>query len=85
MTIILQVNKHGLLPMIRVREQCPTCLCLTEVKGMIKKHKKILILGIIVLTFAIHTLFYDSFTKYNGTPRKWVEQYLEERYEKKFS
>ena len=35
-----------------------------------KKHKKILILGIIVLTFAIHTLFYDSFTKYNGTPRE---------------
>lgn len=28
MTVILRLNKHGLLPMIRVRAQCPTCLCL---------------------------------------------------------
>ena len=27
-TVILRLNKHGLLPMIRVRAQCPTCLCL---------------------------------------------------------
>ena len=25
---IVKKNKHGLLPMIRVRAQCPTCLCL---------------------------------------------------------
>jgi hypothetical protein len=28
LTVILRLNKHGLLPMIRVRAQCPTCLCL---------------------------------------------------------
>ena len=28
LTVILRLNKHGLLPMIRVRAQSPTCLCL---------------------------------------------------------
>ena len=46
--------------------------------------KKILILGIISLVFAIDILFYGSFTKYNRAPRKLVEQYLEEHYGKEF-
>ena len=28
--VILQLNKHGLLPMIKVRAQSPTCLCLKD-------------------------------------------------------
>ena len=40
MTVILRLNKHGLLPMIRDRAQSPTCLCLSEAKGMMKSMLK---------------------------------------------
>ena len=46
--------------------------------------KKLFILGIIIFVFAIKFLFYNSFSKYNQTPRKLVEQYLEEHYGKEF-
>lgn len=46
--------------------------------------KKLFILGIIIFVFAIKFLFNDSFSKYNQTPRKLVEQYLEEDYGKEF-
>lgn len=36
MTVILRLNKHGLLPMTRVRDQSPLVCALIEAKGMIK-------------------------------------------------
>ena len=40
MTVILRLNKHGLLPMIRVRAQCRTCLCLERSERNGKNHVK---------------------------------------------
>ena len=44
MTVILRLNKHGLLPMIRVRAQSPTCLCLERSERNDKKNMKALVL-----------------------------------------
>lgn len=40
LTVILRLNKHGLLPMIRVRAQCPTCLCLERSERNDKNYEK---------------------------------------------
>jgi len=38
LTVILRLNKHGLLPIIRARAQCPACLCIERSERNSKNH-----------------------------------------------
>ena len=79
MTVILRLNKHGLLPIIRVRAQSPTCLCLSEAKGMMKSMNRkqaivwICMFVIMIVLFPISLFFINKTETENQEYRELAE------------